>query len=51
MQALWSVVTQSAVIVTQVAARFRWTQLERVQPLLEKLTALLRPTHGGAYAA
>jgi hypothetical protein len=51
MQALWSVVTQSAVMVTQVAARFRWTQPERVQPLLEKLTALLRPTHGGAYAA
>jgi hypothetical protein len=52
MQALWSVVTQSAVMVTQVAARFRWTRPERVRPLLYTLTALtlVRPPPQGAYA-
>ncbi|WP_139923201.1 DNA methyltransferase [Hymenobacter sp. DG01] len=55
MQAIRDAVQQAGQSVTaaQVAARFRRTKPERVQPLLDTLTALslLRTTEEGAYAA
>ncbi|WP_165963605.1 methyltransferase family protein [Hymenobacter radiodurans] len=55
MQAVRDAVQQSPNPLTaaQVAARFRRTKPEKVQPLLDTLTALslLRPTEEGTYAA
>ncbi len=55
MQAVRDAVQQSAQPLTaaQVAARFRRTKPEKVQPLLDTLTALslLRSTEEGTYAA